>query len=134
ELPERFSLAAQDVVAGDEQQAKNQFYRSTFERILAQLGSGANLQTHIVERLGSTERADRRSLGSLLLDMSRLITTTIFEGWDRIFGGRPAGQEVELEADTDAAEPYLALQIRGPDGYYDLSERSLGFRWFFMFL
>ena len=29
---------------------------------------------------------------------------------------------------------FLELKIKGPDGYYDLSERSLGFRWFFMFL
>jgi AAA ATPase domain len=134
ELPERFSLAAQDAVAGDEEQAKSQFYRSTFEQILAQLGSGANLQTHVVERLGSTERADRQSLNALLLDMGRAITTTIFEGWNRIFGRSPAAQEFELEADLDAGEAYLALRIKGPDGYYDLSERSLGFRWFFMFL
>ena len=44
ELPERFSLAAQDVLAGDEQRAKSQFYRSTFERILAQLGSCGNFR------------------------------------------------------------------------------------------
>jgi predicted ATPase len=134
ELPERFSLAAQDVIAGDEEQAKSRFYRSTFEQILAQLGSGANLQTHIVERLESSERADQRSLSALLLDMGRVITTKVFEGWDRIFGRRPAAQEVELGADSEGGEPYLELKIKGPDGYYDLSERSLGFRWFFMFL
>jgi AAA domain, putative AbiEii toxin, Type IV TA system len=135
ELPERFSLAAQDAVAGDEEQDKSRFYRSTFEQILAQLGSGANLQTHIVERLGSSERADQRSLNALSLDMGRVITRTVFEGWDRIFGRRPAAQEVELEAGTtDGSAAYLELRIKGPDGYYDLSERSLGFRWFFMFL
>jgi hypothetical protein len=134
ELPERFSLAAQDLLAGGEEQAKDQFYRSTFEQILTQLGYGANLQTHIVERLDSADRADQRSLNALLLDMSRVITTKVFEGWDRIFGRRPAAQEVELAADSDDGQAYLELRIKGPDGYYDLSERSLGFRWFFMFL
>jgi ABC-type Mn2+/Zn2+ transport system ATPase subunit len=134
ELPERFTLAAQDAVAGDEEQDRSRFYRSTFEQILVQLGSNANLQTHVVERLGSSERADQRSLSALLLDMGRVITTTIFEGWDRIFGRRPAAQEVELEAGDDGGNAYLELRIKGPDGYYDLSERSLGFRWFFMFL
>lgn len=66
--------------------------------------------------------------------MGRTITTTIFDGWDRIFGRRPAAQEVQLEARTDGDEPFLELSIKGSDGYYDLSERSLGFRWFFMFL
>jgi hypothetical protein len=134
ELPERFSLAAQDAVAGDEERDKSQFYRSTFEQILAELGSGANLQTHIVERLGSPDRPDQRSLSALLLDMGRVITAKVFEGWDRIFGRLPAAQEVVLAADTDEGEPYLELKIKGPDGYYDLAERSLGFRWFFMFL
>jgi predicted ATP-dependent endonuclease of OLD family len=134
ELPERFSLSETALVAGDEEQAKSQFYRSTFEQILAELGSGANLQTHIVERVQSDERADQRSLSALLLDMGRVITNTIFEGWDRIFGSRPAAQEVELEAEADSGETFLELRIKGPDGYYDLSERSLGFRWFFMFL
>lgn len=133
ELPERFTLG-DEALAGDEEQDKSRFYRSTFEQILAQLGSGANLETHVVDRLNSSERADQRSLNALLLDMGRVITNTIFEGWDRIFGHRPAAQEVELAAESDAGEAYLELRIKGPDGYYDLSERSLGFRWFFMFL
>lgn len=134
DLPERFALNEETSVSGDEEQDKSRFYRSTFEQILVQLGSGANLETHVVDRLKSSERADQRSLNALLLDMGRVITTTIFEGWDRIFGRRPAAQEVELAAESEGGDAYLELKIKGPDGYYDLSERSLGFRWFFMFL
>ena len=127
-------MAEQAESGGDAEQDRSRFYRSTFEQILAQSGTGANLQTHVVERLDSDERADKRSLSAVLLGMGRLITTTIFEGWDRIFGSQPAAQEVHLEARSEGEEPYLELQIKGADGYYDLSERSLGFRWFFMFL
>lgn len=134
ELPERFDLSV-SAAAQNEERDRDKFYRSTFEQVLEQLGYGANLDTHVVERLQSTERADRRSLDAVLLDMGRRITTTIFEGWDRIFGRPPAAQEVELQAEMDEFnKPYLELRIKGPDGYYDLSERSLGFRWFFMFL
>jgi energy-coupling factor transporter ATP-binding protein EcfA2 len=66
--------------------------------------------------------------------MGGLVTKTVFEGWYRIFGRSPIAQEVELRADSDEEGVYLELKIKGPDGYYDLSERSLGFRWFFMFL
>src|SRR4051794_4863733 len=69
-----------------EEQDRNKFYRSTFERILGQLVYGATLQTHVVDRLSSSDKADQRSLRTVLLDMSRLVTKTIFEGWDRIFG------------------------------------------------
>lgn len=134
ELPERFALSDEPPTSGDEEHDKGLFYRSTFEQILAELGYGANLQTHVVERLASTERADQRSLSAVLLDMGRLLTSTIFEGWDRIFGRKPTAQEVQLTAEDDEGKPYLELKIKGPDGYYDLSERSLGFRWFFMFL
>lgn len=134
ELPERFSLAQEESVDGDEEQDRSRFYRSTFEQILEQISMGANLQTHVVERLESSERADQRNLDAVLLKMGGVITDTIFKGWDRIFGSRPVGQEVQLEAQSEGGEPYLELRIKGSDGYYDLSERSLGFRWFFMFL
>lgn len=136
ELPDRFALeqAAEAAAAGEEAD-KSEFYRLTFERILGQLGSGADVGTHIVERVKSGDKADERNLKSLLLDMGRDMTRTVFGGWNRIFGRAPAQQEVELAADTDdAGMAYLELKIKGPDGYYDLSERSLGFRWFFMFL
>jgi hypothetical protein len=133
ELPERFTLTESGTAVAEEKD-KSHFYRSTFEQILTQLDYGANLETHVVARLHSDERADQRSLGSVLLDMGRAMTTTIFEGWDRIFGRPPAAQEVELQAQSDSDGDFLELRIKGPDGYYDLSERSLGFRWFFMFL
>jgi predicted ATP-dependent endonuclease of OLD family len=133
ELPERFALSS-NTSDSEEADDKSRFYRSTFEQVLAELGIGANLQTHVVERLHSPDRADQRSLNSLLLDMGRVITTTIVDGWARIFGRPPAAQEVELAAEPEGDGAALELKIKGPDGYYDLSERSLGFRWFFMFL
>lgn len=136
ELPDRFVLeATAEAAAAGEEADKSEFYRLTFERILGQLGSGADLETHIVERVKSGEKADERNLRSLLLEMGRDMTQRVFGGWNRIFGRAPAQQEVELAAETDeAGTAYLELKIKGPDGYYDLSERSLGFRWFFMFL
>jgi hypothetical protein len=134
ELPERFALTTDDAPSGDEETDKSRFYRSTFEQILSDLGIGANLETHVVARLHSEDRADQRSLTSVLLEMGRVITSTIVDGWAGIFGRQPPAQEVELAAERDGAGAVLELRIKGPDGYYDLSERSLGFRWFFMFL
>jgi energy-coupling factor transporter ATP-binding protein EcfA2 len=136
ELPEKFVLESGGTVAvAAEEQAKSQFYRATFEQVLGQLSIDANLDEHVVQRLRSDDKADQRNLRSVLLDMGRVISGTILEGWSRIFGSAPAGQEVELIADTTASgDAFLEMKIKGADGYYDLSERSLGFRWFFMFL
>ncbi len=134
ELPERFELVDDDA-AEIEIRDRNNFYRTTFSQILSGLPYQANLDTHVVERLRSPDKADQRSLNAVLLDMGREISTAVFEGWNRIFGRRPNAQEVELDVGQDQeSSAYLELKIKGPDGYYDLSERSLGFRWFFMFL
>jgi ABC-type Mn2+/Zn2+ transport system ATPase subunit len=133
ELPERFALT-DDADEGQEARDKSHFYRSTFEQVLEELGVDADLETHVVGRIPSDDRADQRSLRALLLEMSRVMTHTVFDGWNRIFGRQPTAQEVELEAVEEDGSAFLELRIKGPDGYYDLSERSLGFRWFFMFL
>lgn len=134
ELPERFALFEDEEGTDPSESDRGRFYRSTFEQIAARIGTGTNLQTHLVERLGSNERADERSLAALLLGMGEVVTRTVFGGWSRIFGSEPTAQEVQIEARTEEDKPYLELKIKGVDGYYDLSERSLGFRWFFMFL
>ena len=136
ELPDRFELeAVGSAAAKSEEDDKNEFYRLTFERILGQIASGADLETHVVERAKSADKTDQRNLQALLLEMARDMTTRVFDGWNRIFGRAPVAQEVQLDADVGpGAGAYLELKIKGPDGYYDLSERSLGFRWFFMFL
>ncbi|MEN9646626.1 MAG: hypothetical protein RL238_3295 [Actinomycetota bacterium] len=143
DLPERFDLTSEDsaaaVAAGSvrsEESERNQFYRLTFERVLSQIGGGANLETHVLKRLESGDRVDERSLAAVLLEMGREITRTVFAGWNRIFGRPATAQEVDIQArrDEETNASYLELRIKGPDGYFDLSERSLGFRWFFMFL
>jgi ABC-type cobalamin/Fe3+-siderophores transport system ATPase subunit len=134
ELPERFILSAQDE-ADHEVRDRDRFYRGAFDQIIADLGYNANIDTHVIERLTSDNKTDQRSLSAILLDMSTKVTSTIFEGWNRIFGRSPTAQEVKLDAGVDSdSSPFLELKIKGPDGYYDLSERSLGFRWFFMFI
>jgi ABC-type Mn2+/Zn2+ transport system ATPase subunit len=117
------------------QDGKDKFYRSIFENILRQTAPSATLQSHIVERLTSGLRSDQRNLDALLLAMSESVTETIFEGWNRIFGrATPSAQEVHIGVELAEGDVYVELRIKGPDGYYDLSERSLGFRWFFMYI
>lgn len=146
ELPERFDLSeassssdgdgGDGALGGDSQGAnRNRFYKATFQNILEEVSPGADLKTHIVERLRSGEKADMRSLDALLHAMAQLVTEKVFDGWNRIFGYPPAAQEVQIVADFESdGRAGLELKIRGIDGYYELSERSLGFRWFFMYL
>lgn len=134
DLPDTFRLTDDGAVVSQDERERNAIYRSTFEEILTSLDDEADLQTHVVGRMQSADRADQRSLEALLLGMGRILTKTVFESWNRIFGRGPAAQEVEFVPDQDLKAPAVALRLKGPDGYYNLAERSLGFRWFFMFL
>lgn len=66
--------------------------------------------------------------------MSEQVSSRIYENWSKIFGSAETDQEVRINAWSEDGIPYIDLKIRGRDGYYDVSERSLGFRWFFTFL
>jgi ABC-type Mn2+/Zn2+ transport system ATPase subunit len=145
ELPAKFVITDRSEAAeefdeatepDEELEDKDKFYRSIFESILRQTAPTATLQSHIIDRITSPLKSDQRNLDALLLAMSESVTKTIFEGWDRIFGrATPAAQEVNISVQLDAdGDVYVELRIKGPDGYYDLSERSLGFRWFFMYV
>ncbi|MDN3460806.1 AAA family ATPase [Rhodococcus sp. APC 3903] len=135
DLPDRFELSATTDSQGNENSDRNRFYRSTFDQILSRVSAGANIEDHIVTRLRSKDWMDQRSLEALLLEMSRYVGNTVFGGWNRILGRSAPLGEVEIKAASEGDDSnFLTLRIKGPDGYYDLAERSLGFRWFFMFL
>lgn len=133
ELPDRFPLAAEAGADGEERD-RNRFYQETFEQIISELGPGATIRTHLIDRLSSDERADRRNLEASLLQMGRTITDRLFGGWNRILGRVASMQEVVIDTFIEDGQPYLELKIKDADGYYDIAERSLGFRWFFTFL
>lgn len=127
ELPEEFALEA---ALTD----KERFYRQTFQEILSDLGGSATIDEHIVGRAKSADDYDKRNLDALLLKMSQSISSIVFEGWSRIFSRESQRLEVILETSVKNGLVVLKLRFRGADGYFLLSERSLGFRWFFMFL
>ncbi len=134
ELPDRFIMTESD---GTGQEAdRDRFYRTIFENIVSHTDDAATLDTHIIERLQSGDRNKRKSMQALLLKMSDAVSTTVFDGWNLIFGdAAPVAQAANIAAQLGPDDSvFLELQIKGADGVYDLSERSLGFRWFFMYL
>lgn len=132
DLPASFRVGA-DAASDDDGSAA--VYQETFEQVLNEVGQSTTLGRHVIERTHSEEPADKISLDSVLLDMGRIITRAFTEGWSRIFGRTNSDLEIQVTATpagTDEAD--LSLRIKSSDGYFDLGDRSLGFRWFFMFL
>ena len=67
--------------------------------------------------------------------MGRNVTQVIFDEWNKIFGRNITGKQINFKCDSvDKGNYYIEMTIQDHDGNHLISERSLGFRWFFVFL
>ncbi len=67
--------------------------------------------------------------------MSRQVTENIFSAWNKMFLQKMTDKKLVINCDSDEhSHIYLEFKLEDADGYYLISERSLGFRWFFVFL
>jgi hypothetical protein len=117
------------------QDAFHSFYRLVLQDVLDSLANGTSIETHLLARAKSGNRNDRNNLEGLLLQMSRHITKTVFDAWNKMFHTRIGDKKIVLECDCDEkGRHFVEVKLEDSDGYYLISERSLGFRWFFVFL
>lgn len=145
-------------------QQKHIFYSAVLQDILDAIGDNIDIVHDIVARASSVKEFDRKVLDSILLKMGSHITKTVFSAWDRMFkqpagakeivvaigketihtrrvprknaspkeDAAPTGTPVERIVRKEAY--FLQLRLKEGNTYYEISERSLGFRWFFSFL
>ena len=111
---------------------QNSFYRNLFQDILSATDPSTNIEDHISSRIDSQEEHDKEALEQLLLKMSRRISQDVFQQWNAIFN-RQSNTDARITAGRDETGQYIELSIIDSDGYYHINERSLGFRWFFVF-
>lgn len=117
----------------DADDSTRRFYRHLLQEILSSVDTDATLERHISQRILSDNRPDETALNQLLLELGRRITEDVFESWNEIFERQPSTKAVFKADVDDNGMPYLELSIEDQDGLYYIGERSLGFRWFFVF-
>ncbi len=121
------------------------FYRQVIEDILHTYDPNASLEDHILSRIrgdASLLSYLRESLESVLLKMRSLVSQRVFSEWNRIFGTTAVDKEIVFEPFKTKTEVggeeveriYLQVRLKEGSEYSKISERSLGFRWFFVFL
>jgi len=131
EFPDKVPLKN---VSTQELSPKELYFRDVVQDILSAIG-GYKLDEHLVVRMISDEDIDRRSLQSLLMKMNKDVTRRITHSWNSIFHRKIVNKEIIINDVLDEFErPSLEFQLREDDDFYRISERSLGFRWFFVFL
>jgi predicted ATP-dependent endonuclease of OLD family len=128
EFPEKIYL---EETVGD---AKHKFYRNIIQDILDSIGNDLKIDLHLVDRIKSDEENNKRNLNSVLGKMNKKLTDVIFTSWNQIFGKQIRNKEIVLFSGTDDNGAFLEFNIQDNVDTYRIFERSLGFRWFFVFL
>ena len=130
DFPDKIYLDGTNV---ENQGYKAKFYKAVVQDILDSLGDDLNIKTHIIDRMNSGLETDRDNIDQLALKMSEKITKEITDEWSQVLKNRD--YEVVVYVKKDSQGCYIEFKVKkGSEGIFKLSERSLGFRWFFVFL
>jgi hypothetical protein len=132
----------------------NTYYVQIIQDILDSLGENLDIQKHIVQRVERTiqpgahwdlyaflKSDEKQQIEHVMMQIAGQITKVVFSRWNDIFGVKLRNKaiDIEWEAEPNPREPtkpsiHLKFWIRDTSTRYKLSERSMGFRWFFCFL
>ncbi len=147
-FPERIQITK-----SESETDENRHFKLMIEDALAFLDDPLNLKTHIIERITGLEpdapfekwhpiwmRSDEKDSVETVLDkLSQKISAEIFKPWQDVLGKDFGRKELKIEhiiEPGDNGERVVHLRFKVKDSFtsFKVSERSLGFRWFFCFL
>lgn len=108
-------------------------YRQVIQDVFDYIGDGRTVKEHLYARAKSDKEEDKSALEACLGDIEATLTQVIMQAWNKVF--TTSGDEVAVTCGVESTNgPYLELKIKQGFQKYSISERSLGFRWFFSFL
>ena len=126
DFPDRIYLNKQT------EEYKDAFYKDVIQDILNSLNEDLNIKEHIVDRILSGTSNDKANVQQITLKMGKQLSNVILKEWSSVLGNK--ANQISVNIDKDDTGVYVEFLINDEDGYFKLSERSLGFRWFFVFL
>ncbi|MFG6535640.1 MULTISPECIES: AAA family ATPase [unclassified Sulfitobacter] len=136
-----------------ENERSNPYFKSMLEEAVSSINKGFDLKTHVVDRVLNHEskktfakwfpsflQSDANAqVKATLSELTRSITHEVFDRWEAVLGSNISGKKLKLEpiieeGEGNTRDVYLKFEIEDGNEVYKVSERSLGFRWFFSFL
>lgn len=129
----------------------NRHYRYVFQDILDSLDEGLSLEKHVCNRIADFKASEKSPnwfsiffggpskapIDSVFQKISNAVTREVLGSWQRVFQRAISAKSifVEWNIDTEKGDlPYASFYVSDGESRYAISERSLGFRWFFSFL
>jgi predicted ATP-dependent endonuclease of OLD family len=130
DFPSRIYLETKEIPA-----PKEKFYVELIQDILNSLENDTNIKIHIIERIKSSDSNQKRNLDRLIQKMEKKVSDVVFDAWNRIFKRKITNTKIIINYSLNEENlAYLEFEIEAEDGIYQINERSLGFKWFFIFL
>lgn len=129
----------------------NRYYREVFQDILDSLNERLTLQKHVSDRIEEFRVRDntpnwfsilfggpsKAPIDSVFQKISNAVTKEVLGSWQRVFQRPISAKAIFVEWNIDTQKenlPYASFVVSDGESRYAISERSLGFRWFFSFL
>lgn len=137
---------------GKEEEEKNEYFKSMINDALFSLDNSLRLDVNIIDKVNENpekpfgewleswnESEAKESVEALLGDLSKKITEEVFGRWAEVLGADIGSKEVEIvpiinKGKQEERIVYLSFKVKDGKSSFKISERSLGFRWFFCFL
>jgi predicted ATPase len=117
----------------NEDEAKDTEYLSIIEDVLTSINADYTLEDSIINRLNNPDDGQRQALEAVENQLSAKISTVVFKAWSKI--QEVSTKEIVVKTEKDlTGRFYIKISVKENLDSYAISERSLGFRWFFTFL
>lgn len=116
----------------------NKPYKDIIEDILQDTINNGSIQDTLLDKFLGKDGGDRDVFDAIQSKLEAKIGDEVFSSWGRLFNSSLQQASIVLrfgiEPNTVETEFYLEIKIKENSDLYYVSERSVGFRWFFSFL
>ncbi len=133
DFPERIYLSG-----NQSDNMPNKLYKDIIEDIVEEIIPGGSIQTSLVDNYLDKDSGSQDVFDAIQSKLQDKIGDEVFSSWGRLFNTTDTHTNVALRfgVETNDKEQnfYVEIKIKENSNLYYISERSLGFRWFFSFL
>ena len=133
DFPERIYLTGQR-----SEDNKNKPYKDIIEDILQEIIPNGTIKTTLLDKFMGEDSGDRDIFDAIQTKLEAKIGEEVFSSWGQLFNSKLQQASIALrfgiEPNNGETEFYLEIKLKENSDLYYISERSVGFRWFFSFL
>ena len=133
EFPERIYLTGTE-----SQSSKNKLYKDIIEDIVQDIIPGGTIQTSLADLYIKKETSSRDVFDARQTKLQEKIGKEVFSSWGKLFNSSELQASIQLrfgvEQNIQENSFYVEIKIKENSDLFSISERSLGFKWFFSFL